>query len=230
MADRREDKQSVPWLETELARQFCPVSAPQSLWSQIHEQRRPLRVRPHPWTAWSVVTAALLTLFAGFIWRFAITRDTSADLETLARRELRALASGSGEMGIRSGDPEEIQTWVRARSDIRLRLPDQAGTGNVAVRLLGARLIRTGKFSFAVIDYRVGDDFASMLVADRRARFTGSAGSGHNSLRVKSAGDMDLYSWSVGATDYAIAFGGVGEPQRACLLCHADPPALIVFR
>ena len=216
MADLRES------LETELARQLCPISAPDSLWHQIHQQRRPLRVRPHPWTKWSIAAAALLMLLAGLVWRLGATRGPSEDLEMLAGRELRGVANGSGRIDIRSSDPGEIQRWVKAKLDVDVRLP-----GNEAVRLLGARVIRLERLSIAAITFRVGDEFAAMLVTGRQRSFTGST---HASLRIRSAGDMLLYSWSVGREDYAMAFGDTSAPKQPCLLCHASPPALILFR
>ena len=208
------------WLETELTGQLCPISAPDSLWSRIHEQRRPLRVRPRRWAAWSVATAAVLMLSAGLVWLLGMTRDPSADLEALAGGELRGLANGTGKIDIRSSDPREIQNWVKARADIEIQLPDHAG-----VRLLGARMFRMGKSPVALIAYRTGDAYAAMLVSGKHA-----AGPEHASLSEHTSGDMVLYSWSQGADDYAIAFGGTKEPRRPCLLCHVDPAALMVVR
>jgi hypothetical protein len=62
------------WLETELVRELRPVPAPDELWSRIHEQRRALRVRAHPWRAWSIVAASVLMLLAGLVWRLGATR------------------------------------------------------------------------------------------------------------------------------------------------------------
>ncbi|HVW10264.1 MAG TPA: hypothetical protein VHC90_16870, partial [Bryobacteraceae bacterium] len=60
-------------LEAELARQLGAVRAPDSLWLRIHEQRRPLRVRPNPWKTWSIAGASLLALLAGLAWRLGAT-------------------------------------------------------------------------------------------------------------------------------------------------------------
>lgn len=228
-ADLHKGEPWVSWLETELARQLCPISAPDSLWRQIHEQRRPLRVRPRyalnreHWAAWSLATAALLMLSAGLVWLLGMTRDSSVDLETLAGRELRGLANGTGKIDIRSSDPREIQTWVKANADIDVQLPDHAGFGNEGVRLLGARMFQFRKLPVALIAYRTGDAYAAMLVSDRHA-----ASPRHASLSEHTSGDVMLYSWSQGADDYAIAFGGMKEPRRPCLLCHVDPAALII--
>jgi hypothetical protein len=218
------------WLESELSRQFCPVPAPDALWRRIHEQRRPLRVRPTRWMTWSVAIVSLLVLVGGLVWRFGVTRDPSADLEALAAREMRDLANGSGEIDIRSTDPREIQRWVKAKSGIDIQLPRDPAFWKDAVRLVGARVTQSAGSSVVVVTYRVGNDFAAMLVTDRRLGLTQNASPAHTSLRGKSTGDMRLYSWSAGAEDYAIAFTNMKEPDRACLLCHANSPALMVFR
>jgi len=67
-----------PWLEGELKRNLRPVSAPDELWSRIHEQHRPLRVRPHHWRAWSIAMASLFVLLAGLVWRLGANSQASA--------------------------------------------------------------------------------------------------------------------------------------------------------
>jgi anti-sigma factor RsiW len=235
VADLREKGQTTSWLEAELARELCPVAAPDSLWRGIHEQRRPLRVRPHRWTAWSIAAASLLMLLAGLVWRLGAARDPAAELEALAAQELRDATNGSGKVDIRSDDRSEIQRWMRARLNIDVRLAVSPLAGNEAVRLIGARLIRFGKYSVGVVTYRVGPDFAELLVADKHAGSTGAAGPGHSDLRIGSGrissdGDMQLYSWRHEGNDYAIAFGSPKQARQPCLLCHAGTSALMVLR
>lgn len=217
-------------LEAELARQLCPVAAPDSLWRAIHEQRRPLRVRPNPWTAWSIAAAALLVLLAGLVWRIGATRDPSADLEALAEQELRGMETASPRIDMRSTDSGEIQRWVKANTGLDVRLTARTASGNEAIRLIGARLIRFEKFPVAVIGYRAGDSYAAMLVTGTRAGSRGNSRTGHSRVRTRSAGNIQLYSWSLDADDYAMAFGGTARTAQPCLLCHAGTPALMVLR
>jgi len=199
------------WLEAELARQFRPVSAPDALWNRIHEQRRPLRVRPerHLIAMWSVAAVALLILAAGMFWRLGVTRDPSEEIS--------------------SSDAQQIRSWVKAKANIDIRMPDGSPFGNHAVRLLGARIIRMQQYSVAVVNYRVGSESAAMLVTDHHA--TGeSRNPGHTSPRISNTANTTLYSWSLGADDYTIAFSGAREPRAACLLCHVNTPALMLFR
>ena len=223
MADLRKEHS---WLEKELAGQLCAVHAPDTLWRAIHEQRRPLQVRPRlwmSWTKWPVATAALVTVLSTLVWRFGVPGVPAADLEALAGRELRGLADGSGKTDIRSADPREIRAWIRERSDIDIRLPDLSAPGDQTVRVFGAHMTQADRHPVAVITYKVGDDFAAMLVAD-----TGTNGPPHASPRIRSTKDMSLYSWSVGRDEYTIAFGSTQESDRACLLCHVVPPAVIL--
>ncbi len=149
------------WLEAELARQFSPVSAPDTLWNRIHEQRRPLRVRPQRHLMWSAAALALLIIATGMLWRLGVTRDPSEEIS--------------------STDAQQIRSWVKAKSNIDIPFPDRPTLG----RLVGARIIRLQQYSVAVINYRVGSESATMTVTDRHA--TGeSRNPGHTSPRVSN--------------------------------------------
>ena len=225
MADLRQG--GLPgWLEGELSRQLGPVSAPDSLWNRIHEQRRPLRARPNPWKIRSIAAAALLALLAGLVWRLGATRDQGAELEALAQREL----GGGSNVDLRSGDPGKIRAWVRENSGIDIRLPDSGEFGSDAVRLVGAGLLRMQNAPVAVIRYQVGDTPAALLVTGRHADSGGTSGLGHVAFRNEAAPGTRLYSWEAGAEDYALAFGSATDAERPCLLCHAASPALIIPR
>lgn len=223
MADLR---QGGAWLEAELSRQLGPISAPDSLWDRIHEQRRPLRACPNPWRTWSIAAAALLVLLAGLVWRLGASRVPVADLEALAQRELK----GPSNVDLRSGDPLKIQAWVKANSNIDIQLPDRREFGNDAVRLIGARLAGTANAPIAVISYQVGDTSAALLVADKPADPRGVAVRGHMAFHNETATGGRLYSWNSGANEYALAFGSAKDDGRPCLLCHAAAPALMVLR
>jgi hypothetical protein len=217
MSDSRatDPRQENSWLEAQLSRQLCPVSAPDALWNRIHEQRRPLRVRPERRliAAWSVAFA-LLIVAAGMFWRMGVTRDPSGDISSIS-----------------SNDAQQIRAWIRAKSNIDIPLPDSAAFDNQPVRLLGARVIRMRQYSVAVVNYRVGGESAAMMVTDRpRADPGGIRNIGHTSPQMKISGNSGLYSWSRGPDNYTIAFSGAKQSQAACMLCHVNTPALMVFR
>lgn len=201
-------------LEAELARQLGAVSAPDSLWLRIHEQRRPLRVRPNPWTAWSIAAASLLVLLAGLAWRLGATLTPRSDLALVARQELRDMANGTQKLDLRSADRAEIQRWVEARTGVDLKLASFAGEG---AELCGARIFRSGGYSGAVISYRVDGHSAAMVVTAG----SGTAGPRHTSFEEKVTGDILLYSWQREGGEYALAAMGTEKPHRPCLLCHA---------
>lgn len=193
------------WLEAQLSRQLCPVNAPDELWNRIHEQRRPLRVRPQRQLMWSAAALALLIAAAGMFWSLGVTRDPQEE--------------------ITSTDAQQIRSWVKAKSNIDIPFPDRPTPG----RLVGARIVRLQQYSVAVINYRVGSESATMLVTNRHAT-DATRNPGHTSPRIGKAGDMALYSWSLGPDDYTIAFTGAQESRAACLLCHVNTPALMVYR
>jgi hypothetical protein len=204
-------------LEAELARQLGAVQAPDSLWLRIHEQRRPLRVRPNPWTAWSIAGASVLLLLAGLAWRLGAASlfigTPHADLAVVARQELRDMVSGTQKLDLRSADRAEIQRWVEERTGVNLKL---AAFGD-ATELCGARIFRSKGFSGAVIAYRVDGRSAAMVVTAR----SGTAGPRHTSFEEKTTGDILLYSWQRESGEYALAAAGTEKPHRPCLLCHA---------
>ena len=209
------------WLEGQLNRQLSPVVAPDGLWDRIHEQRRPLRVRPNRWPVWCAAVAVLLLLASATAWRLTRSAGQAADLESLASAELRSLADGTDHADFHSDDPNAIRQWARERLQIDLRLP------NSSARVLGVRMIRLQNCRVAAVTYRVGKDFGAMLVTDRPAHVA-PANSGHEAARIRSANGVLLSSWSADGQDYTIAFGNATDPHAACALCHAGPVALVL--
>jgi hypothetical protein len=95
-----------------------------------------------------------------------------------------------------------------------------------AVRLLGVRMARLRGLPVAAIDYRVGDEGATLFVSGKRGGPSGNgADSRHVFLPTKSTGDARLYSWSMHNQIYAITFSGAENSHAACLLCHANSPS-----
>jgi anti-sigma factor RsiW len=209
-----------PRLEAELTRQLGAVTAPDSLWLRIHEQRRPLRVRPNPWKTWSIAGASLLVLLAGLAWRLGASLTPHPDLALVAQQELRDMLSGAQNLDLRSTDRAEIERWVRDQTGVDLKLASFGGEG---AELCGARVFRAGGFSGAVLAYRVDGHAAAMVVTGH----SGTAGPRHTSLEEKVNGDMVLYSWQRAGGEYALAAAGTEKPQRPCVLCHALPSLLM---
>lgn len=207
-------------LEAELTRQLGAVTAPDSLWLRIHEQRRPLRVRPNPWKTWSIAGASLLVLLAGLAWRLGASLTPHPDLALVARQELRDMLTGTQRLDLRSADRAEIERWVQDQTGVDLKLTAFGGKGT---ELCGARIFRAGAFAGAVIAYRVDGRSAAMVVTGR----SGTSGPRHTSLEEKVNGDMVLYSWQRAGGEYALAAAGTENPQRPCVLCHALPSLLM---
>ena len=195
MAELRASERIAPWLEMELARQLSPVAAPESLWDRIHVdhvQPVPRRADGFRWELWPVAAALLLLASGGVIWQ----ADPLADMEKLAAQELHEFHG----LDIRSEDPAEIQTWLKANANIDIALP-----GSAAVRLLGARLIPRRGAPVAAVAYRVGDNDATLLVSKRRLLFSGKASAKHAFSKMESVGRARIFSWRASEQVYAIA-------------------------
>jgi hypothetical protein len=216
------------WLEKELARQLAPVTAPESLWDRINQQpRRAPRRIPLDRAFWPVAVVMLLLAVAGVEHTIGIDRDP----DTLTDREL-ALAGASGAFDFRSDSFEVTRKWVKAEANIDIDLPAGQRVADPAlhpqrfVRLLGVRMTKLRGLPVAAIDYRVGDDVATLFVSGKHP---GPAGNGSPSRHMfsptKSAGDTRLYSWDMHDQTYSIAFSGAENSHAACLLCHSNTPS-----
>jgi hypothetical protein len=216
------------WLEKELARQLAPVTAPESLWDRINRQpRRPPRRALVDRAFWPVAVVMLVLAFAGVLRTLSADRDP----DTFTEQEL-ALLGASGGFDFRSDNFEAARTWVKAEANIDIDLPagqpvaDPALHPERVVRLLGVRMVQLRGLPIAAIDYRVGDEVATLFVSGKRPGLTGNAGaSRHVFSRTKSAGDARLYSWSMRNQTYTIAFSGAGNSRAACMLCHSNTPS-----
>jgi anti-sigma factor RsiW len=219
LAELRASDRIAPWLEMELARQLSPVAAPESLWDRIQERPVQRRADGFRWELWPVAAALLLMASGGVIWQ-AGARDPLADMEKLAAQETRQFHG----LDIRSEDPAEIRTWLKANANIDIALP-----GSGAVRLLGARLIPRRGAPVAVVAYRVGDNDATLLVSRKHSVFSGKAASKHVFSRIESAEGARFFSWRTREQIYTIASSMTKDPQGACLLCHANEPSPATF-
>jgi hypothetical protein len=221
MTEVGNDTRGGSWLERELERQLCPVSAPDSLWRRIHEQRRSLRVRQRQGAAWLAAAVALALVSATVAKQVVMKRHPAPDLQTLSKREVRALAEGSGTLDFRSNDPVAIRAWVMNRSGLDIKLPERQIEGS-EVRLFGARLIYVEGLPITAITYRVGKDLVAMLVTGKGGPFHETKKLEHAAPRVTVTGDMRFVSWNMGGELYTIALAGMTGPQRECLLCHTE--------
>jgi hypothetical protein len=222
------------WLERELARQLAPVAAPDSLWARINrKQRRRVRLISPERTFWPVAVAMALLALAGVLRTFSVNREP----DPLPEQELALLARPSGQFDFRSNSFAETRAWVKAQANIDIDVPaGQPAADRGAVRLLGTRIVRLHGLPVAAIDYRVGDQWATLFVSGKRAGLTGSAKA---SKHLLSQGR--LVSWNMRSETYTIAysaagafsatgaFPGTGNSRGACLLCHANSPGVILM-
>jgi hypothetical protein len=210
------------WLERELGRQLAPVAAPESLWDGINrQQRRPKRRISLERSFWPVALAMVLLAFAGILRTLSLSREP----DPLPEQELALFARSSGDFDFRSNSFAETRAWVKAQANIDIDVPaSRPAADRGAVRLLGTRILRLHGLKVAAIDYRVGDQLATLFVSGKRAGLTGSAKA---SKHLFSQGR--LVSWNMRSQTYTIAFAGTGNSRGACLLCHANSPGVILM-
>jgi hypothetical protein len=205
MADLRRNNAS-PWLERELTRQLAPVTAPESLWDRINQKRR----HPEPrvsleWIFWPIAAAMVLLVFAG-----------------VARDRERAVRSD-----FRSDNFDDTRAWVKSAANIDIDVPAgrPAPADRSAVRLLGARLIQFNGLPVAAIDYRVGDQIATLFVSGKDAGLSGNMeASKYLFSQGEPAKATRLFSWNMRDQTYTLASSGAKDSREACLLCHATTP------
>ena len=202
-------------LETELTRQLGPVAAPDALWDRIQNPRRPNQASI--WTLWPAITLTLLAASCILVWQISHARGAITDLSQLSDGELQSLIADSAACDLHSGDPVEIRNWVKTRCSIDIALP----TGNPeAIRLLGARMIRTQGLTIAAVAYQVSGEPATLLVSKRHS----ASGENHQTSKHLFS-RAEPVAWAMGEQEYAIA-GTAGmnkDSQAACQLCHSGP-------
>ena len=213
------------WLERELARQLAPVAAPDSLWDRVNRppqsgrRFQPSRRATLEWLFWPIAAVMMLLAIAGML------RSSNTE------RDLAALPAAATRLDFRSPDFQAARAWVKAHANIDIDLPSQADTPDRSpVQVLGARLIQFNGLPVAAIDYRTGNEVATLFVSAKRAGLNGNAESSrHLFTRIQSAGNERLFSWNMRNQTYAIAFSGTENVHAACLLCHADTPGLMLL-
>lgn len=209
------------WIETELHRQFRPVTAPDALWERIHQNRpRPVAPAPSVWRM-PVLATLVVLISAGLFVELRNSRASVRDMAQVTDQELRLFADPSTGQTFPSDDPAKIRNWIKAKGNIDVELPSSR---SAAVRLLGARLVSVRGALIAAVAYTVGEDSATLLVSRRTACCNATAGSRHLFSKVNTSGGKSLFSWDMKEQTYTIAYAGANDPQGGCLLCHADAP------
>lgn len=189
------------WLELELAHRLAPVAAPEGLWARIEGGKQPLpavaSLKGRRALRWPIAAILTIGVAAATLWLAARGQEPALNLEQLAMEQLHA----SSPLDLRSSDPAAIGAWMRQHAGVAVSLPARS-----PVRLAGVRMIRKRGMRIAAVDYTVGSDAATLLVA----RTGPAADSEHGWL-----------TWKSGGLSYALACSSVEHPEAACLLCHA---------
>ena len=212
------------WLEKELARQLAPVAAPQSLWDRINggpqaHEPQAQRIRPRRramvqailWPA----AAALLVTALGVAYLNRGSRENR-----FTEQELALLATHPG-FDFQSDNFGDARRWVKTRANIDIEVPQRyPAANNGLIHVVGVRLAKLHGLPIAAVDYKVGDEVATLVVSGRRAGLTGDDMG--PSLHLHSR--RGLTYWNMRNETYTIAFQSVKNPHGACMLCHATAP------
>jgi hypothetical protein len=132
--------------------------------------------------------------------------------------ELLALTNGSHALDFISQNPDDIERWVKVKTDIDIDLEDR----NPAVRLLGARVVQLRGAPVAAISYRTGDDSGTLFVSKNcNALGNKPQAPAHALLKIAAHGKQ-VFSWNARDQSYTVAFSNPKNSRGACVLCHAD--------
>ncbi len=201
-------------LRTHLARQ----QAPEALWGQVRQRMARNQVRTSDAEAGLplfrlgpvlAVAAALLVAVGGY---FALHQTQT--LETIATS---ALEYRPEQLDFQSSDAEAIRRWLIEETGVDVPLPPQH---NDMVRLLGANAVPSPTVSgakIAEISYRVGDQGASLIVANDPS--ANPVYPMHQAAEVADRAAR-VTSWSLAGQNFAVAWTEQGAMEAACLLCH----------
>jgi hypothetical protein len=202
------------WLEPLLTQNLERVEAPAELWNRI--QAPPPRVTPaprgRPAFVWALAVA-LLVVSAAVAWKFHARLDGTLSSEVLAAKELQR---GSERLEFRSEKAEEIQAWIKGRTDLDIPLlPEPAAS----IHFVGASVAAWEPVPTAEVVYRVGDREGVLLVSKADAKLSGNAT--HRFLSSGQYHGARVSSWLMRGQLCTLACPLPQNPQTACLLCHA---------
>jgi hypothetical protein len=202
------------WLELELAHRLAPAEAPGELWERVESglagqparasRRSVPRDRPPArislWRAWPVAATAMVALAAGALW-LADARDPRLDIRQLAA----GVSKQAVALDLRTSDPLAVRRWLRQHTGLDVPLP-----ASTAVKLEGARMVRQGAQRVAAVEYRVGQDKVTLLVARADPRRPLPPHGGRTAV------------WQARDQVYALAGANPDRVEAACQLCHAS--------
>ena len=166
------------------------------------------------WTLWSVA-AAVLIVAAGLA---DLNRGSSEDRFT--EQEVALLGTHPA-FDFRSDNFNDTRQWVKRQAGIDIEVPRrQPAALSGAVHVVGVRLATLRGLPIAALDYKVGDEVATLFVSGRRPGLTGDDMGPSLHLRSRRG----LTYWNMRNETYTIAFQSTRNPHGACMLCHATTP------
>jgi hypothetical protein len=169
------------------------------------------------------VVAVLSLLAVAIIWRAS---TGSAAPDPFREQELALLRSPARGFDVRPANFQETRAWVKAAANIDIDTPSgEPAPDAAAVRVVGARMLNYRGVRVAAINYRAGDENATLFVSAKRQGLRANTGiSKHMFSQIASDGDQRIVSWNMRNQTYSIAWPGAKSSRGACLLCHASIP------
>jgi hypothetical protein len=210
------------WIKPLLAQNLERVEAPPELWNRVQTPPPVTGLRSSsPAFVWAAATGLLLVVTAAVAWKIHARLDGTLSNEVLAAKELQR---GSENIEFRSDKAEEIQAWIKGRTDLDIPLlPEPAGS----IRLVGASVAAWQPVPTAEVVYRVGDREEVLLVAKADPKLSGNAS--HRFLSSGQYHGARVSSWLMRGQLCTLACPISQNPQTACLLCHATGAPKIVL-
>jgi hypothetical protein len=185
------------WLESELQRGLCKVSAPPQLWDRVQQAQSdsagPQR-KARQALVWAVAAAALLI-------GIGLARVSASIGGVRLERDSQTAA-------LRCQNPAQLRAWVRARTGLNLPLRAESSP---SIQLIGAQTM-DGSGGVEVA-YRAGNHDAMLLVSKAD---TGAGNIPHS--RVSG----NVSSWVMDGQKYTLACNDPAGLLLACKLCHLD--------
>jgi hypothetical protein len=200
------------WLEPVLTQNLERVEAPPELWERVQAPARvtPVR-RSRPALVWAVA-CALLVVTGAVVWKIDTRLDGTLSSEVFAAKELQR---GFERLEFRSENAEEIQAWIKNRTDLDIPLLPEPGA---SIRYVGASVATLEPVPTAEVVFRVGDREQLLMVAKADAKLSGAS---HRFLSSGKYHGARVSSWLMRGQVCTLACPIPQNPQTACLLCHA---------
>lgn len=172
------------------------------------------------------VTIFVLTICLGLVPNIVHRANASAYVDT-ALASHRGYLNGQLPLEVHSDSSQQVLAWFADKLPFQLRLPNSqpASDGRHAYRLMGARLLNYKDSQIAFIEYEMGSEKISLLVAPTKSAAVAGGDqvqSGGLAFHYRSNGRFKVITWSNHQLSYALVSSLNGSARQSCLVCHQN--------